>query len=216
MYHQESARLFHQTVQSLERQFPDCARNVSVAWFAGQKPHPVAVSSSERDPDALSFHVREFESLAPEGEGTCLKGCCQALARRDGSLLVMRRTPRASETAVPRLLLYALDRELACREQSLALEEQIDFGKKVVHSMASGFLVLLPDLTVQDANPAACDLLQVSQEQLIGTKLSDIILSDLQVRQIFLTGQPITDRELFIKLKDNSGTILGTHYLRKR
>ena len=90
------------------------------------------------------------------------------------------------------------------------LEAKVDFGEKIVQSMSSGFMVLRPDLVVINANQAACDLLRTTEEKLVGSKLSDFILSKLVVKQVFATGKAVVDREVFIRLVDRDIHILKT------
>lgn len=108
------------------------------------------------------------------------------------------------------VMLSSLGRELANRMRMNDLKDRLHFAENIVSSMSSGFIVLLPDLTITHANPAAAELLRTTKEKLLSGKLPEFIHSDLKVRKVFKTGKPIIDEELFIKLPDATVHILKT------
>ena len=114
------------------------------------------------------------------------------------------------DQAAAQILLKAMAREIQVAAELKTLQEQAEFGEKVVQSMSSGFMVLRPDLVVLNANKAACDLLQTTEDKLVGSRLSDFIFSKLLVKQVFATGKAVTDKEVFIKLADRDIHILKT------
>ncbi|CAK7019378.1 MAG: Anaerobic nitric oxide reductase transcription regulator NorR [Desulfovibrio sp.] len=109
-----------------------------------------------------------------------------------------------------RLLLTALGKAVQSRAKLAEMADRLKFAENIVWSMSSGFVVLLPDLTITHANPAAADILQSTEERLIGHKLTEFILSDLKVRKVFKSGKPLVDEEQFIKLADRTVHILKT------
>ncbi|MDL2210091.1 sigma 54-interacting transcriptional regulator [Desulfovibrio sp. OttesenSCG-928-O18] len=115
-----------------------------------------------------------------------------------------------SATILMQVMLASLGRELANRVRMDDLTDRLHFAENIVSSMSSGFIVLLPDLTITHANPAAAELLQTTKEKLLSGKLPEFIVSDLKVRKVFKTGKPIVDEELFIKLPKATLHILKT------
>lgn len=113
-------------------------------------------------------------------------------------------------TALVQVMLASLGRELGSRIRTDELMDRVQFAENIVWSMSSGFVVLLPDLTITHANPAAADILHTTEEKLIGRKLTEIIHSDLKVRRVFKSGKPLIDEEQFIKLSDRTVHILKT------
>ena len=108
------------------------------------------------------------------------------------------------------VMLSSIGHELANRVRMDYLTDRLHFAESIVSSMSSGFIVLLPDLTITHANPAAAELLLTTKEKLLSGKLPEFIHSDLKVRNVFKTGKPIIDEELFIKLSSSTVHILKT------
>lgn len=164
----------------------------------------------------------------------CLQGCCMAVpltpyepgpaspppsAREKKTFLVKNAFLAAStlpqkkpdsNSALIRVVLTFLGRELANRMRIAALADQVAFTESIVRSMSSGFIVLTPDLRVTHANPAAAALLQTTEKQLVGAQLTKFIFSELKVRKVFETGKPLIDEEVFIKLSGKTIHILKT------
>ena len=157
-------------------------------------------------------HLKLFLERPLEYLSSCPLGCCMAAPLDNGCLLTLASAKplSAESTGLARLLLHGLSEQFNLHNQNEELRQQIDFSDKILRSMSSGFVVLLPDLTVRDANPAACALLQTAEDKLIGAKLSNFVLSELQVKKVFATGEAITDQESFIKLKHKTLHILKT------
>jgi len=79
----------------------------------------------------------------------------------------------------------------------------------IIKSISDGFLVLKPDGVITHANNKAAELLgQDGGDKIIGRKLTEFILSDLIIFDVFKTGKPIIDREVFIKLPNRTLHIL--------
>jgi transcriptional regulator with PAS, ATPase and Fis domain len=108
------------------------------------------------------------------------------------------------------MLIQCIAREIMHYYHVQSLRDRLSFGDKILQSMSSGFLILDPDLTVTNANQSGCELLEVPKERLIGSKLSEHVLSKLLVRDIFITGQPIIDQEVVIRLAHKNLRILKT------
>ena len=115
-----------------------------------------------------------------------------------------------STFVLTQVTLASLGRELCSRIRMDELADRIQFAENIVWSMSSGFIVLLPDLTVTHANPAAAEILQTTEDKLIGGKLTEFIFSPLKVRKVFKTGKPLIDEEQFIKLAGTTVHILKT------
>lgn len=142
----------------------------------------------------------------------CPSGCCFGGLTEDGDLLIFSSSESFHEIDHPqlRILWRALAFDLRRQKNITSLEEEVEFGKNVVQSMSSGFMVLRPDLRVIDANRAACELLRTTEDKLIGGKLDSFIQSKLMVKHVFATGKAIQDQEVFIKLADRDLHILKT------
>jgi len=148
----------------------------------------------------------------PRTIALCPDGCCLGAPVAMGGLAVMTRGAPFSGSDLPlaRLLLAALAREIAVSVERNRHAAQLDFAQKIFRSMDSGFLVLDADLTIISANPAACDLLCVPEERLVGSHASEVVLSKLIVQEARDGGKVIRDREAFIKLKHKMLHILKT------
>jgi transcriptional regulator with PAS, ATPase and Fis domain len=108
------------------------------------------------------------------------------------------------------MLLQIVARDLENDKGIRSLREEVEFGQEIVQSISSGFLVLAPDLTVTKANAEACSILETSRDKLVDSKLTEHIFSPLLVRGIFVTGKPIIDREVVIRLARKDVRILKT------
>lgn len=84
------------------------------------------------------------------------------------------------------------------------------FEDAIIKSITDGFFVLYPDGIVTHANTAGAKMLGVEPEQLIGRRLSDFVESELRVLDIFKTGQPIVDQELFVRLHNKTLHLIKT------
>lgn len=89
-------------------------------------------------------------------------------------------------------------------------ELQNKFVNTIINTIHDGFLVLYPDGIITHANNKAAAMLGTRVKDIIGHKLSEFVLSDLRVLEIFKTGQPIIDCELFVKLRNRSLHIVKT------
>lgn len=195
-------------------------------------------AAQDRVPDDIP-HLDELRSAMPGSSGTtpfavCSRGCCVAVSvkpympdltslppsARNKKRLPMDKGfmaaspirddwPRSARVLV-QVLLSALGRELGNRARMDELTDKVRFAESIVWSMSSGFVVLLPDMTVTHANPAAAEILHTTEDKLIGGNLTNFIFSDLKVRRVFKTGKPIIDEEVFIKLADTTIHILKT------
>lgn len=79
------------------------------------------------------------------------------------------------------------------------LELKTKFEAAIIKSITDGFFVLHPDGVVSHANTTGAKMLDLEPAQLIGKRLADFVESELKVMDIFRTGQPIVDKELFVK-----------------
>lgn len=148
----------------------------------------------------------------PSGVSLCPHGCCMAVSVVTGGVLVMGKGSPFQEVDQPlaQLFLMALSREIAMTVERLRHKTQIDFARNIIRSMDSSFLVLDADLTIIGANPAACGLLGLPEERLVGSKASDVVFSKLIVQEARDSRRAIKDREAFIKLKNKTLHILKT------
>jgi PAS domain S-box-containing protein len=90
------------------------------------------------------------------------------------------------------------------------LEKEAKIEDAIIKSIYDGFLVLSPDGTITHANHKAASWLGKSIEELIGRKLSEFVLSPLHVMEVFKTGRPMIDKELFVKLHNKTLHIYKT------
>ena len=173
------------------------------AWNAGQAGFTGRADIS---------HVAELVEDNSGRPGFCAGSCCFGGTDEEGEQLVFSAPGGFQKADQPllKLLWYALVHDLKRQKLLADLEEEAEFGKSVVQSMSSGFMVLKPDLRVINANKAACDLLRTTEDKLIGAKLTDFIFSKLVVKHVFATGRAIQDQEVFIKLSDRDIHILKT------
>jgi transcriptional regulator with PAS, ATPase and Fis domain len=144
--------------------------------------------------------------------GLCHHNCCLGGLTESGELLVITSPDPFREKDLPlmRLLWLALAMGIKNQRKIAELTEGLEFGQNLIRSMYSGFLVLSPDLTVLNANRSACDLLRTTEDQLIGNKLSNFVLSKLLISQIFTTGKAIQEQDVFIQLADRNVHIQKT------
>ncbi|MGE4527234.1 MAG: sigma-54 interaction domain-containing protein [Rhodospirillaceae bacterium] len=185
-------------------------------------------------------HLAELRKLMAAAKGNhsgpvfCSEGCCMAiplaahgpqlsrtplspcgktgLTMDKGFMAAspMREDWPSATAALAQVVLASLSRELANRIRMEEMRERDRFSESIVSSMSSGFIVLLPDLTVTHANPPAAKILHTTEKKLVGHKLTEFIFSDLKVRKVFQTGKPLIDEEVFIKLADGTVHILKT------
>jgi len=90
------------------------------------------------------------------------------------------------------------------------LERKAKFEDAIIKSIYDGFLVIAPDGTITHANHKAASWLEKSIDELIGRKLSEFVLSPLYIMEVFETGQPMINRELFVKLHNKTLHIYKT------
>jgi transcriptional regulator with PAS, ATPase and Fis domain len=142
----------------------------------------------------------------------CRQGCCFGGLTENGGLLAIATLDAFPEKNLPLidLLWLALALDLKHQRQIAELNEKLEFGKNLIQSMYSGFIILSPDLTVLNANHLACELLGTTEDKLIGGKLTDFVLSKLLIAQVFTTGQAIEERDTHIKLADRNIHIVKT------
>ncbi|MDR1946257.1 MAG: sigma 54-interacting transcriptional regulator [Desulfovibrio sp.] len=170
----------------------------------------LADSADIMEPPAL--HLDYFLNNKPQKLMPCPEKCCLALplGKKAFLLLCAARPLDASTQALAGLILQSAACELKNQIKIQQLRKQVEFGEKIVHSMSHGFLVLAPDLTVINANQAACALLNTTAQALIGSTLANFVFSPLLVQQVFKTGEAVKDREVFIKLADRDVHIIKT------
>jgi len=96
-----------------------------------------------------------------------------------------------------------IDSHYKIRHTLQDLENRIRIEDAIIKSIYDGFLVLTPDGTITHANHKAACWLETSIDDLIGRKLSEFVLSPLYVMEVFKTGKPMINRELFVKLRNN-------------
>ena len=87
------------------------------------------------------------------------------------------------------------------------LETESKFEAAIINSIRDSFLVITPDGTIIQANDhAVVTLGYKNKEDLIGKKVTDTADSKLAVLDVFKTGEPIYNKERFVKLR--KGTTL--------
>ncbi|WP_337995821.1 sigma-54 interaction domain-containing protein [Oleispirillum naphthae] len=172
----------------------------------GSRPAPVFCSRGCCMAIPLAVHGPKL-SRAPLS--SCRKIC---LTTGKGFMAVspMRKDWPPSTAVLAQAVLASLGRELSNRIWMEEMRDRDRFSESIVSSMSSGFIVLLPDLTVTHANPPAAKILHTTEKKLVGHKLTEFIFSDLKVRRVFQTGKPLIDEEQFIKLADGTVHILKT------
>lgn len=199
-----------------------------VSGAPGQAPAPEAIPHLAELREA-AFAADERKALI-----SCRQGCCMAvpvtpyipdIASLPPSIRNKKRLPldkgfmaaspirkdwTRPATVLAQVMLASLGRELSNRLRTDELMDRVQFAKNIIWSMSSGFVVLVPDLTITHANPAAAEILQTTEEKLIGHRLTEFIHSDLKVRRVFKSGKPLIDEEQFIKLSDRTVHILKT------
>ncbi|MDR2800930.1 MAG: sigma 54-interacting transcriptional regulator [Desulfovibrio sp.] len=175
--------------------------------------HPAfSLRSAQNAPDRPR-HSGLFSRLKGKGQATwCMEGCCLGLATIPGETLILGWEEKMPEDGRPfaRMLLQIIARDLENFNCISALREEVEFSQEIVQSISPGFLVLAPDLTVTKANQEACSILETDRDRLVGSKLTDHIFSPLLVRDAFVTGKPIIDREVVIRLAHKDVRILKT------
>ncbi len=166
-------------------------------------------SDSPEQPRHSDFFSAENASPVPV---FCPDRCCLGLSLREQGILAMGFDDPLPQALAPLagMILSMAAREIEHQRQIRHLQKQVEFGEKVVQSMSSGFLVLAPDLSITNANQAACSLLDATMEDLTRSKLSDYVRSKLLVKEVFATGKPIIDQEVVIKLADRDLRIIKT------
>ena len=84
------------------------------------------------------------------------------------------------------------------------------FDERIIRSMSSGFIVLLPDTTIMHVNPEGERILGYRQGELIGRRLDTVLTSRLRVLEVFRTGKPIIDEEMVIRVGNRPVRIIKT------
>lgn len=189
--------------------------------------HALSPDAPESVPHLAELHAAVLAAKQGTAHVFCPHGCCMATpvapyapepsplppSPRDKKRLLTGKAFIAASPATDaaaRMLLACLGRTLADQIRAGEIADRLRFAESIVSSMSSGFIVLLPDLTITHANPAAAEILQTSVARLIGGNLTEFILSDLKVRRVFRTGKPLIDEEQFIKLAGSTVHILKT------
>lgn len=143
----------------------------------------------------------------------CHANCCMAFGVCGSDTLLLMSFAQPLNSVIEKfvvLFLKSLSYEIEHTNTISRLRAQTEFNEQIIQSISSGFLILSPDLTITNANPAACELLGVNMERLLGSRLSEFIFSKLLVEQIFIDGKPVIDREVVIKLANKNLRILKT------
>ncbi len=113
-----------------------------------------------------------------------------------------------------RLILSLIARAVRRHFRSLhSLEEariKARFDERIVRSIPSGFIVLLPDTTIMHVNPEGERILGYSPGELIGRRLDTVLTTRLRVLEVFRTGKPIIDEEMVIRVGQRPIRIIKT------
>lgn len=113
-----------------------------------------------------------------------------------------------------RLVLSLIARAVRRHFRSLhSLEEariKARFDERIVRSMPSGFVVLLPDTTIMHVNPEGERILGYRPGELIGRRLDTVLTTKLRVLEVFRTGKPIIDEEMVIRVGQRPIRIIKT------
>ena len=170
-----------------------------LAW--ARFPHSAAISL--RVPDPLHQSPLCLDSSLEAEEG---KNRASETEKRGDALLhlgVFGDKPDVEQTGA--LLLHLLSRSfthaLQVNSALSTLEEKNKFEQAILRSMPHGFMVISGNnFIVTHANEAVASLLETTLDSFIGRPLTDFISSELRIREVFRTGKPMVDEEMFIRL----------------
>lgn len=166
-------------------------------------------------PDDVFLTTGEDSGKTPQGGGW-FRVAIPLPGKRAGSIAIAVPRPQAAAPvfsafpAFPAFLGRALRQHF---KSQLTLEEtriKAQFDERIIRSISSGFVVLLPDTRILHINPAGARILGGNIDDLIGRRLDTILTSKLRVKEVIETGKPIIDQEMMIQIGERSVHIVKT------
>lgn len=165
--------------------------NDQLPW--AQSPHSVALRL--RVPTSLLLQLPHWSYMPPEDNADETAQTVIGLALFGDKEHIQQ---------VGAVLLHLMARSFTHSVQSNhtlnTLAEKNKFEQAILRSMPHGFMVIRKDYVVTHANEAAAGLLETTADRLVGDVLTKYIHSELRIREVFRTGKPLVDEEVFIRL----------------
>lgn len=167
------------------------------AFLFGAERNPVANAESFGRTDKGRSWVSVATALPGKHTGTI-------------ALVALRDTMSHTDTQALALLARALRQHFSAQNTLEETRIKAQFDERIIRSISSGFVVLLPDTSILHINPAGARILGGNVDDLIGRRLDTILTSKLRVQEIIKTGKPIIDQEMMIHIGKRSIHIVKT------